>query len=328
MTKGRSFGEAPGVLRLATRGSPLALVQARIVARLLQSVRSGVRVEEVVVRTEGDRRTDADLDRIGGQGVFVKEIQSAVLGGRADVAVHSAKDLPPVTPPGLVLGAVPARADARDALVGRPLDELRPGAVVATGSPRRRAQLANLRPDLTFVGVRGNMATRVERAATGAVDAVVAAAAALDRLGWGDRVAERLSVIRCLPQVGQGALALECRVDDGEARQLLEAIDDPGAHRELRAERAFLAALGAGCTLPVAGWAAPGEGALRLHGMIASGDGRVVVRGALEGDDPERLGAALARHLVVDGGASSVEGWLTGAGAPAGAGPAGSGGER
>lgn len=309
MRADRGVRTAPGVLRLATRGSPLALVQARIVARLLQSVRSGVRVEEVIVRTEGDRRTDADLDRIGGQGVFVKEIQAAVLDGRADVAVHSAKDLPPVTPPELTLGAVPARADARDALVGRALDDLPPGAVVATGSPRRRAQLANLRPDLTFVGVRGNMATRLERAATGAVDAVVAAAAALDRLGWGDRAAERLSVARCLPQVGQGALALECRSADDGARQLLEAIDDPSAHRELTAERSFLAALGAGCTVPVAGWAEPVGHVLRLHGMIASGDGRVMVRGSLDGDDPERLGARLARHLMKDGGGASVEGW-------------------
>ncbi len=315
-TPAPATGPVPGVLRLATRGSPLALVQARIVTRLLHSVRAGVRVEEVVVRTEGDRRPDADLDRIGGQGVFVKEVQAAVLDGRADVAVHSAKDLPPATPPGLLLAAVPARADARDALVGRALDDLPPGAVVGTGSPRRRAQLANLRPDLTFVGLRGNMATRVERATTGAVDAVVAAAAALDRLGWGDRVAERLSVTRCLPQVGQGALALECREDDEDARTLLEAVDDRRAHREVVAERAFLGALGAGCTVPVAGWAEPGDGPLRLHGMIASGDGRVVVRGSLEGDDAEALGVALARHLVTGGGASAVEGWSIAVGAP------------
>lgn len=310
MTAERKPVALPATLRLATRGSPLALVQARIVARLLQSVRSGIQVEEVVVRTEGDRRADADLDQIGGQGVFVKEVQAAVLDGRADVSVHSAKDLPPLTPPGLLLAAVPARADARDALVGRTLDELPPGAVVATGAPRRRAQLAHLRPDLTFVGVRGNMAARVQRATTGPVDAVVVAAAALDRLGWGDRVAERLSVTRCLPQVGQGSLALECREDDPVARQLLEAVDDLRAHRELAAERAFLAVLGAGCTLPVAGWAEPGEGpVLRLHGMIASGDGRVLVRGAREGDDPEALGTALGRDLVHEGGASAVEGW-------------------
>lgn len=315
-TPAPATGPVPGVLRLATRGSPLALVQARIVARLLHSVRAGVRVEEVVVRTEGDRRPEADLDRIGGQGVFVKEVQAAVLDGRADVAVHSAKDLPPVTPAGLLLAAVPARADARDALVGRALDDLAPGAVVGTGSPRRRAQLANLRPDLTFVGLRGNMATRVERATTGAVDAVVAAAAALDRLGWGDQVAERLSVTRCLPQVGQGALALECREDDEDVRTLLEAVDDRRAHREVVAERAFLGALGAGCTVPVAGWAEPGDGPLRLHGMIASGDGRVVVRGSLEGDDAEALGAALARHLVTGGGASAAEGWSIAVGAP------------
>lgn len=302
-------------LRLATRGSPLALVQARIVADLLRGARPGLETEEVVVRTEGDRHPEADLDRMGGRGVFVKEVQAAVLHGRADVAVHSAKDLPAVTPPGLVLAAVPARADPRDAVVGRPLGALGTGAVIATGSPRRRAQLANIRPDLVFVGIRGNMATRLGRVDVGEVDAVVTAAAALDRLGWADRAAERLPISRCLPQVGQGALALECREDDEEVRSLLGQVDDRFAHRTVAAERSFLAALGAGCTVPVAGWAeqAPGCASprLRLHGLVASGDGRVLVRSHLDGDDPEALGTALVRHLVVDCGASSVDGWET-----------------
>jgi hydroxymethylbilane synthase len=321
--RGTRAGTGSGrALRLATRGSPLALVQARIVADLLRAARPGLEIEEIVVRTEGDRRPEADLDRIGGQGVFVKEVQTAVLQDRADVAVHSAKDLPASTPPGLVLAAVPARADPRDALVGRPLDGLRTGAVIATGSPRRRAQLANLRPDLVFVGLRGNMERRLGRVDAGEVDAVVAAAAALDRLGWGDRVAERLPISWCLPQVGQGALALECREEDGPVRRLLEEIDDRLAHRTVAAERAFLAALGAGCTVPVAGWAEPtgddeggatGDGAtlLRLHGLIAGGDGRVLVRGHLEGREPEALGPALVRYLVLECGASSVDGWET-----------------
>lgn len=275
----------------------------------------------MVVRTEGDRRPDADLDRIGGQGVFVKEVQAAVRQGRADVAVHSAKDLPPVTPPGLVLAAVPERADPRDAMVGHALSDLRTGAVVATGSPRRRAQLAHLRPDLGFVGLRGNMGTRLARVADGSVDAVVAAAAALDRLGLSDRAAERLPVRLCLPQVGQGALALECREDDGDVRPLLESVDVRAVHRAVAAERSFLTALGAGCTTPVAAWAEPsrsggakGEGdggdrRLVLHGMLASGDGRVVVRDQLEGDDPETLGFELARLLVDNRGGRSLDGW-------------------
>lgn len=300
-------------LRLATRGSPLALAQAASVAARLQGARPGLRVEQVVVHTEGDRRPDADLDRIGGQGVFVKEVQAAVLEGRADVAVHSAKDLPALTPPGLALASVPERADPRDAMVGARLDDLGPGALVATGAPRRRAQLANLRPDLGFVGLRGNMARRLDRVGTGGVGAVVAAAAALDRLGWSSRIAERLPVCAVLPQVGQGAIALECREGEGPVRSLLEAIDDDAAHRALSAERAFLRALGAGCALPVAGFAEPtGRGAaLRLHGLMASGDGRVVVRAHNEGDRPDELGAGLAEHLVRDLGASSIEGWDT-----------------
>ena len=299
-------------VRLATRGSPLALAQTAIVAGLLAVQDRSVRVERVVVRTEGDRRVDEDLERIGGQGVFVKEVQAAVLDGRADVAVHSAKDLPPLTPDGLVLVGVPERADPRDALVGAPLDALRAGALVATGSARRRAQLASLRPDLGFVGLRGNMARRLERAEDGTVAAVVAAAAALDRLGWQRRVAQRLSSTQCLPQVGQGAIALECRSDDARCRALLEQLDVRDDHRALDAERAFLGALGAGCALPAGALArvAPGGGGrLELEGMLATGDGRVVVRAKLSGDDPQALGRALALHLVHDCGASSLPEW-------------------
>ena len=300
------------VVRLATRGSQLALVQADLVARLLESRSPGTRAERVVVRTEGDRRSDEDLDRIGGQGVFVKEVQEAVLDGRADVAVHSAKDLPPRTPDGLVLAAVPDRADPRDALVGATLDTLAPGALVATGSARRRAQLANIRPDLGFVGLRGNMGTRIGRAADGTVAAVVAAAAALDRLGWEDRIAERIPTVQCLPQAGQGALALECREDDAACRALLSLVDERGAHRAVRAERAFSRALGAGCALPAGALAQPVGGArdgVELEGMLASADGRVVVRARLSGEDPEALGLAVAQRLVRERGASSLAGW-------------------
>ncbi len=270
-------------------------------------------VVAVVVRTRGDRQVDVPLDRLGGQGAFAKEVQAAVLAGDADVTVHSAKDLPSVTPDGLELRAVPERADPRDALVGRALGDLGPGAVVATGAARRRAQLANLRPDLTFVELRGNMETRVARAQGGGVDAVVVAAAALERLGWSDRVAEVLSVELVLPQVGQGALALECRADDEPARRLLAAIDAPGIHRCLRAERAMLAAVGGSCSVPVAAHAAPATGdRLRLDGLVASGDGRVVLRHALqseEGEEPEALGRAVATALLRDHGGSEVLDW-------------------
>ncbi len=274
---------------------------------LLRGLMPGRTVELVVVRTEGDRRADEPLDRIGGQGMFVKEVQQAVLDGRADVAVHSAKDLPPLTLPGLCLGAVPARADPRDALVGATLDGLPTGATVATGSARRRAQLANARPDLRFADLRGNMDTRLRRVGDGSADAVVVAVAAFDRLGWSDRLTEVLAPTVCLPQVGQGALALECREDDAASRAVLAAADDRQAHRTLLAERSFLAAVGASCSAPVGAWAEPvGGESLRLHAMVASGDGRVLVRAALAGDDPETLGRELARHLMEDCGGAAV----------------------
>ncbi|MFO7592267.1 MAG: hydroxymethylbilane synthase [Acidimicrobiia bacterium] len=221
-------------LRVATRGSALARWQAERVVALLATAGSH-EAELVVVETTGDRRTDAPIHAIGGIGVFVKEVQEAVLDGRADLAVHSAKDLPAATPDGLVLAAVPERADPRDALVGATLDSLPTGAVVATGSVRRRAQLAGRRPDLGFAELRGNMHTRLEKAA--GFDAVVVAAAALDRLGLEGRIAERLDTSIMLPQVAQGALAVECRADDHVSLQATGAIDDPDVRRAVEAER-------------------------------------------------------------------------------------------
>jgi len=276
------------------------------VAARVRRARPDLEVAIEIVSTRGDRLAQVPLAQIGGQGVFVKEVQAAVLDGRADLAVHSAKDLPPVTAPGLVLAAVPERQDPRDALVGRRLDQLGPGAVVATGSARRRAQLANLRPDLTFVELRGNMATRLDRATDGTVAAVVVALAALARLDWTARVAEVLSTVAMLPQVGQGALAVECRADDDELRHVLAVVDDPPAHRAVSAERALLGALGGSCSVPVAGLAVPTGSGLRLAGMVATGDGRSVVRAALTGDRPEELGRRLAAHLLDDCGGRSV----------------------
>ncbi len=307
-------------LRLATRGSALARWQAEEVARLLRLVHPELEVELIVVETTGDSRQDIPISDLGGQGMFVKEVQAAVLARRADIAVHSAKDLPSVTAPGLTLGAIPARADPRDALVGSTLAGLRPGALVATGSARRRAQLAWLRPDLTFAGLRGNMATRLDRVPGGG--AIVVAAAALQRLGWSARADEVLDVSVMLPQVGQGAIGVECRSDDDQTIAVLAAIDDPEARLAVEAERAFLARLGGGCTLPVGAYAqavqfgradsrqaSPGGAELRLaiEGLLASPDGRVVLRssrlaeGSLAGG--RAAGAAIADDLLESGGA-------------------------
>lgn len=252
------------------------------------------------VETTGDRRADRPLWEIGGQGVFVKEVQAAVADGRADAAVHSAKDLPSRAVPGLALAAVPERADPRDVLVGSTLEGLPPGATVATGSVRRRAQLAWLRPDLTFTGLRGNIATRLERIPRGG--AVVVAAAALDRLDLAPAAAERLEPSVMLPQVGQGCIAVECRDSDEATLEALAEIDDPLQRMCLDAERAFLARLEGGCDLPAGALALPqAEGGLRVEGLLASLDGRVLLRSALSGTDPSALGTALAEELLTAG---------------------------
>ena len=252
--------------------------------------------ELVIVSTRGDKNRDVEIHRLGGTGVFVKEVEQAVLDGRADIAVHSAKDLPSTTDAGLVLAAIPERADPRDALVGSTLDGLATGALVATGSVRRRAQLAALRPDLRFTGLRGNIETRLQRAA--GVDAVVVAVAALDRLGRHSDATEVLEPNVMLPQVAQGALAVECRDDDTETRAILEAIDDRDAHRCVLAERAFLAELGGACDLPVGALAHTVGDEIVIVVLLSTLDGRVVVRTQARGSDPRATGLAAATELL------------------------------
>jgi hydroxymethylbilane synthase len=297
------------ILRIATRGSSLALRQAALVAEALVGAHPGLSTELVVVRTTGDVMSEASLSQIGGQGAFAKEIQRCVLDGGAELAVHSAKDLPSSSIDGLQMAAVPPRADARDALVGVALEELSPGACIATGSARRRAQLAYLRPDLTFVDLRGNVERRVSRADASDVAAVVVATAALDRLDLSERPIDVLAPSVMLPQVGQGALAIECRAEDHATATLLAAIDDLESHRALTAERALLEALGASCSVPVAGWARRVDGDLRLDGMLATLDGRIVLRTYRVGEDPNALGVATATALLEDCGGSTIDGW-------------------
>ena len=304
-------------LRAATRGSTLARRQTSIVAGLLAET-CGVATEPLVVSTAGDQRPDEPIHAMGGKGVFVKEVQAAVLDGRADIAVHSAKDLPSSTPEGLVLAAVPGRGDPRDALVGCRLADLPPGATVATGSVRRRVQLAWTRPDLAFAELRGNIATRLERAA--AFDAIVMAAVALRRLQLEPEVLDVLDSAVMVPQVGQGAIAMECRADDRAVLETLLAIQHEPSRRAVDAERAFLAELGGDCNLPAGAHATnsphatggtdptdaphatggtdPTDGSLELTGLLASLDGRTLIRSTRRGRDPETLGRAVARHLL------------------------------
>ncbi len=291
----------PRPLRVATRGSELARWQARRVAALL-----GGDVELLVITTTGDANTDVPIHAVGGTGIFVKEVQQAVLDERADLAVHSAKDLPAsAAPDGIVLAAVPERADPRDALVGSTLDALPAGARIGTGSVRRRAQLAALRPDLTFAELRGNIPTRIERASE--FDAIVVAIAALERLGLEDRAAEILEPSLMLPQVGQGALAVECRTDDAETRERLATIDDTLAHAAVGAERAFLAQLGGGCDLPCGALASIEQGKVVVQALLASADGRVVLHATTRAASPITAGIAAAAELLDHGGRALLE---------------------
>jgi hydroxymethylbilane synthase len=265
-------------IRLATRGSRQAMAQATIVADAIGAA-TGVAVQFVLIETTGDQRLDVPLHSIGGQGVFVKEVQRAVLDGDADIAVHSAKDLPSTPADGLRIAAFSARRDPFDALIGARFDQLETGATVATGSVRRRAQLAQVRPDLTFVELRGNIDTRLTKVPAGG--AIVMAVAALQILGLTDRIAETLTLEHFVPAVGQGCVAVECREDDHRTSALVAQIDHPATRHAVEVERAFLAELGSGCSLPVGAHAADGV----LHTFLA---------------DPAR-GRAVGDRVVLDG---------------------------
>ena len=285
-------------LRLATRGSAQATAQATAVADALMAAHPGLMVELVFVETLGDQRTDVALHTIGGQGVFVKEVQRAVLQGDADLAAHSAKDLPSAVADGLQLAAFCERRDPRDALIGAALADLPQGATVATGSVRRRAQLTAVRPDLQFVELRGNIHTRLSKLPEDG--ALVMAVAALQILELTDRIAQHLPVETFVPSPGQGCVAVECRTDDDGVAALLAVIDHPASRAAVELERAFLAELGSGCSLPVAAYAIEGL----LTGFLAdpSTNLHVTKSVTVQGGRDEQLqhAAELARSLQAE----------------------------
>ena len=285
---------------IATRSSPLARWQAEAVAKRLAL--SANDVEFLIVTTEGDQDQTRQIQEMAGRGVFVKEVQMAVLEGQADLAVHSAKDLMSSPTAGLNLAAFLERGDPRDALIGMNLRQLPQGARIATGSARRQAQLAHVRPDLKFTGLRGNMETRIAVAEQEDVDAVVVAMAALQRLELTNSVAEVLSVEEMVPQVGQGAIAVECRDDDSTIHEQLLGISDEPTRRCVEAERAYLAQLGGGCELPVGAHAYLEEGIIQLDAVLASRDGTTLLRTRQQGYDADALGKAVAEELLADGG--------------------------
>jgi hydroxymethylbilane synthase len=284
-------------IRLATRGSRQATAQSSAVAALITGA-TGRRVELVLVETTGDLRLDVPLHEMGGQGVFVKEVQRAVLDGRADIAVHSAKDLTSTAADGLTLAAFCERRNPADALIGRRLVDLEQGAMVATGSVRRRAQLRRVRPDLQFRELRGNIDARLSKVPDGG--AIVMAVAALEILQMTDRIAEELPVDEFVPAIGQGCVAVECRTDDHDTRTVLAAIDHAATRRDVEVERAFLAELGGGCTLPVGAHVRAGV----LRTFLADLDTGATVDDAIElvGDerdlDTARRAAAAAQAAL------------------------------
>ena len=285
---------------VATRSSPLARWQAEAVASRLKS--QGIEVEFLLVATEGDKDRTRQIQDMAGEGVFVKEVQIAVLEGRADIAVHSAKDLRSRPTSGLNLVGFLERGDPRDALIGNQLDRIPEGGVIVTGSARRRVQLVNLRPDLKFVGLRGNIKTRIEIAQGTDVDAVVVAKAALDRLGISDLADQVFESDQMVPQVGQGAIAIECRDDNRETIGLISSIVDELTGTCVMAERSYLAELGGGCELPVGAYAYKVGDSLCLETVLASLDGSTVLRTEHQGEDPITLGAQTAQELLASGG--------------------------
>lgn len=296
---------------VGTRASRLALCQTELVVQSLRASHPDLEFQVRQVRTEGDRRTKAPLSRIGGQGIFVKELEAALLTGEIDLAVHSLKDVPTGLAHGLTLAALPQRGNPRDALVSRDgatLATLIQGGRIGTGSARRAVQLRSLRPDLRSVDIRGNVDTRVRKVEEGEVDAVVLAAAGLERLELLGRAAEIFSPDMMVPAVGQGTLAVEAREDDPELLALVSAID----HRETRlaseAERAFLARLGGGCRLPFAALAMVEGDAVRVCGFVSDAKGGSTFSDEVTGDaDAESVGVQLAERLLEQGAEELVE---------------------
>lgn len=295
------------VVRIATRGSLLAVTQTGWVMERLREANPSITFEMVTFKTVGDKILNKALSQIGGKGLFTKELEEALLDGRADIAVHSLKDMPTELPAGLQLGCVPQREDPRDVVIsadGRSLEELPPGTRVGTSSLRRLAQCRALRPDLEYIPIRGNVETRIRKMEEGQVGAVVMAAAGLHRAGLAHKITQYLEPSAFLPAPGQGALAVEVRAQDAEVRAMVARIHDEAAALEVRAERSFLARLEGGCQVPVGALATRKGDMLQLEGLIAAPDGSKVIRHRDEGPagDPEGLGEKVADWLLAHGG--------------------------
>jgi hydroxymethylbilane synthase len=311
------------LLRIATRKSQLALWQAEHVAALLRAAHPGLEIELVPLLTQGDRIQDRTLAAIGGKGLFIKELEVALEDLRADIAVHSMKDVPADLPQGLIIGAVLKRADPRDALVTTTgiarLEDLPRGAVVGTSSLRRQAQIRALRPDLNIESLRGNVDTRLRKLDAGQeagleaggkrMDAIVLACAGLIRLGLAARITARLDPKICLPAVTQGVIGIECRQNDSSTVQFLRALEDPATRKVMDAERAFAARLGGSCQSPIAAYAELDAQRITLRGLVAEPDGSRLLKDVVSGsaEDPAALGRQLAERILAAGAGPLLE---------------------
>ena len=298
-------------LKIGSRGSKLALWQANWVKTAIESRQPSIPVEIVVIRTRGDKILDVPLAKVGGKGLFVKEIETALLAGRIDLAVHSMKDMPADLPQGLCIGAVPVREQPQDVIIsrGEGFETLKRGALIGTSSLRRAAQLRHIRPDLKILPLRGNLDTRIKKLDDGDMDAVVLAAAGVIRLGLQDRITEYLSETVMLPAAGQGALCIEIRQGEGVIGPLMDRLNDPATHTAVLAERSFLHRLEGSCQVPIAAHGTLENDTLHLSGMIADIDGSLLLRDSISGPatQPEAIGKNLAERLIDQGAADILK---------------------
>ncbi len=294
------------ILRIATRKSPLALWQANYVSDLLKKHHPELKIELVTMVTQGDKILDTPLAKVGGKGLFVKELETGMLEGRADIAVHSMKDVPVEFPAGLHLAVICEREDPRDAFVSnnfKTLEELPQGARLGTSSLRRQSQIAALRPDLNIIDLRGNVNTRLKKLDDGKYDAIILAAAGLKRLKFDDRITQFIGTDVCLPAIGQGAVGIECRTDDARVHNLIAPLNDNKTQIRVLAERAMNERLQGGCQVPIAGYAEYDRGIVLLRGLVGQVDGKHIIRGEIAGppENAEELGTVLAEDLLSRG---------------------------
>ncbi|GED24872.1 porphobilinogen deaminase [Brevibacillus agri] len=294
-----------GKWKVGTRRSKLALTQTNWVVQKLKELAPQAEFELHEIVTKGDRILDVTLSKVGGKGLFVKEIEQSLYDKETDFAVHSLKDMPAELPEGLVIGAIPKRVDPRDVLLsldGKTLDELKEGALVGTSSLRRSAQILAHRPDIQIESLRGNIDTRIRKLEEGNFDAIILAAAGLARVNYEGNISQFLPVEISLPAVGQGALAIECRADDEETLALLKQLDDEPTRLAVTAERSFLHKLQGGCQVPIGAYATVGEDKqITLTGMVGSPDGKQMFKNTATGRDPQALGVQVAEALLAQG---------------------------